>query len=34
MKQRGPFMGLEPTTFTLRVRHATYCAPAPQRRPV
>ena len=25
MKQRGPLMGLEPTTLTLRVRRATHC---------
>ena len=25
-KQRGPLMGLEPTTSTLRVRRATHCA--------
>ena len=30
-KQRGPYMGLEPTTSTLRVRRATYCATPPLR---
>ena len=28
-KQQGPLMGLKPTTFTLRVRHATHCATPP-----
>ena len=29
MKQRGPLMGLEPTTSTLRVSNATHCATPP-----
>ena len=28
-KQRGPLMGLEPTTSTWRVRRATHCATTP-----
>ena len=28
-KQRGPLMGLEPTTSTLRVRRATHCTTPP-----
>ena len=29
MKQRGPLIGLEPTTSTVGVRRATHCATPP-----